>query len=121
MTTWRQIKNTSRDKVLIEQARWGTGFWTKLKGFMFRQSIAAEEAIVFVHTRDNRINTSIHMFFVPFSLGVVWVNGKGVVVDLVEAKPWRPSYAPKEPASYVIELHPDKLNHVQIGDQLVFT
>lgn len=106
---------------MVEQARWGTDFWTKFKGFMFRQSIAAEEALVFVYRRDNRINTSIHMFFVQFPLGVVWVNKQGVVVDLVEAQPWRPSYAPKDPASYVIELHPDKLKHIQVGDQLLFT
>lgn len=88
---------------------------------MFRQSIAAEEALVFVHKRDNRLNTSIHMFFVPFALGIIWVNANGTVVDLVEAQPWRPSYAPKDPASFVIELHPDKLNNVQIGDQLSFS
>jgi uncharacterized membrane protein (UPF0127 family) len=113
------IKNQSQEP-LIQQAKWCTSFLCKLKGFMFRRSIEQDEALIFVHRRDNRINTSIHMFFVPFDLGVIWVNKTGKVVDLVCAKPWRPSYAPKEPASYVIELHPDKLGSVAIGDSIEF-
>ncbi len=87
---------------------------------MFRRSIEPEEGLVFVYHRDNRVNTSIHMFFVPFDLGVIWVNDAGYVVDFVCAKPWRPKYAPKDPARYVIELHPDKLELVKIGDKLDF-
>ena len=87
---------------------------------MFRRSIEPEEGLVFVYHRDNVVNTSIHMFFVPFDLGVIWVNDAGHVVDFVRAKPWRPKYAPKDPARYVIELHPDKLELVKIGDKLDF-
>lgn len=88
---------------------------------MFRKSINPEEALVFVYNKDNRVNTSIHMFFVPFDLGVVWVNEAGDVVDTVCAKPWRPQYSPAEPASFVIELHPEKLNLVKIGDKVSFS
>ena len=120
MTKWRQIKNNQNDQTLVPQAKWCTGFFSKLKGFMFRRSINSDEGLVFVYPRDNRLNTSIHMFFVPFDLGVIWVNKAGEVVDLVRAKPWRPSYAPQKPASYVIELHPDKLDLVKIGDLVEF-
>ena len=87
---------------------------------MFRRSVGADEGLVFVHPRENRVESAIHMFFVPFDLGVIWVNNAGEVVDLVRAKPWRPSYAPQKPASYVIELHPDKLDLVKIGDLIEF-
>ena len=87
---------------------------------MFRRSIHIDEGLVFVYPRDNRMNSSIHMFFVPFELGVIWVNQAGEVVDTVCAKPWRPSYVPQKPASYVIELHPDKLSLVEIGDLIEF-
>lgn len=87
---------------------------------MFRRSITEDEGLVFVYRHDNRIHTSIHMFFVPFELGVIWVNKAGEVVDLVCAKPWRPSYAPQKPASYVIELHPNKLASVKSGDLIEF-
>ncbi|MFT5194314.1 MAG: uncharacterized membrane protein (UPF0127 family) [Cellvibrionaceae bacterium] len=121
MTKWCQITNEKNQETLVEQAKWCTDFLCKLKGFMFRKSIALDEALVFVHSRDNRINTAIHMFFVPFDLGVIWVNKAGEVVDLVCAKPWRPSYSPQKPASYVIELHPDKLEFVKIGDIIKFS
>jgi len=120
MAKWCQIVNRTDKKTIVNQAKWCTGFLCKLKGFMFRRSIEDDEALVFVHRRDNRINTSIHMFFVPFDLGVIWVNQAGEVVDFVCAKPWRPSYAPKKPASYVIELHPDKLKSIRVGDFVDF-
>lgn len=120
MTTFRQIKNNSRNEILIEQAKWCTTFFSKLRGFMFRRSIERDEALVFVYKKDNRVHTSIHMFFVPFDLGVVWVNEAGDVVDTVIAKPWRPQYSPSQPASFVIELHPNKLDLVKIGDKLLF-
>ena len=60
------------------------------------------------------------MLFVPFDLGVIWVNGAGKVVDTVVAKSWALQYAPQAPAQYVIELHPDLLAGVVIGDDIEF-
>ncbi len=121
MASFRKIINEQQNQTFIEQAKWCSSYFSKLKGFMFRKSINPEEALVFVYPRDNRVNTSIHMFFVPFDLGVVWVNSAGEVVDTVCAKPWRPQYSPSKPACFVIELHPDKLESVKIGDKLTFS
>ena len=60
------------------------------------------------------------MLFVKFDLGVIWVNDAGEVVDTVLAKPWKLSYAPKAPARYVIEGHPQLLEQVKIGDKITF-
>ncbi len=121
MASSRKITNDQQNQTVAERAKWCTSYFSKLRGFMFRKSINHDEALVFVYPRDNRVNTSIHMFFVPFDLGVVWVNDAGEVVDTVCAKPWRPQYSPAKPARFVIELHPDKLDLVNIGDKLTFS
>ena len=66
------------------------------------------------------MNTTIHMFFCFFTIGVVWVNSEMTVVDAKIAKPWRPYYAPQAPAQYFIEANPDILETITVGDQLKF-
>ena len=36
------------------------------------------------------------------------------------ARSWRASYAPKDPARFVIEASPEILNLVQLGDHIEF-
>lgn len=60
------------------------------------------------------------MFFVFFTIGVIWLDSSGRVVDKALAKPWRPYYAPQSPARDFIEALPGILDRVQVGDQLVF-
>ena len=56
-----------------------------------------------------------------FSIGVIWLDAEGRVVDKKLAKPWRPMYAPAKPAQYYIEANPSILDKVAIGDMLVFS
>jgi uncharacterized membrane protein (UPF0127 family) len=107
-------------RVLIPQARWCDGFASKLRGFTFRRQLAEGEGLVLVEAQDSRLNTAIHMLFVFFPLGVLWVNNAGRVVDKTLARPWRLAYRPQEPARYVIEGHPTLLDYVNIGDHIHF-
>lgn len=107
-------------QVLVAGARWGDGFFSRLRGLMFRKQLKAGEALILVEARDSRTTASIHMFFVPFPIAVVWINDLGRVVDKVLAKPWRPFYAPREPARYTLETHPGFLEKVAVGDEVVF-
>lgn len=70
--------------------------------------------------QESRLNTAIHMLFVFFELGVLWVNDQGIVVDKVLARPWRLSYTPRVPARYVIEAEPSILDMVDVGDHVQF-
>lgn len=116
----KEIIHVPSGQVLIPHAKWCDTFGRKLRGFTFRRQINQTDGLVLVEKADGKVNTSIHMFFVFFDLGVIWVNDAGVVVGTVLAKPWRPSYVPPAPARYVIEGHPAILETVKIGDQIAF-
>ncbi len=110
------LKDQATGEMILPDVVWCAGFLCKLRGLQFRQSLRPGEALLLVEDRDSVMLTAIHMFFVNFDLGVVWINAAGRVVDKVRAKPWRPSYAPREPARYVLETDPAFLDRVNIGD-----
>ncbi|MBN2005929.1 MAG: DUF192 domain-containing protein [Anaerolineae bacterium] len=93
-------------------------FFCRLQGLMFRRALEPEEALLFMESGESRVATSIHMFFVPFSIAVVWMAADGTVVDAQLAKPFRPYYAPKAPAKYYLEAAPELLRWVRIGEVL---
>ena len=95
-------------------------FLCRLRGLMFRSRLALDEGLLLVQSRDSRLDSSIHMFFVPFDLAVFWINSKMEVVDKVIAKSWRPAYFPKTEAKYILEIHPNRFNDYQIGDRVEF-
>jgi uncharacterized protein len=114
------IRHLATGQSLLHSVRWGASFASRLRGFMFRRGVAPDEALLMVEPRESRAGTSIHMFFVNFPLGVVWLNQAGEVVDKVEAMPWRPYYAPRAPARYILETHPAFLDKVVVGDTWAF-
>ena len=95
-------------------------FLCRLRGLMFRSRLALDEGLLLVQSRDSRLDSSIHMFFVPFDLAVFWINSKMEVVDKVIARSWRPAYFPKAEAKYILEIHPDRFNDYNIGDYVEF-
>jgi uncharacterized protein len=105
---------------LARRVRICRGFGGKLLGLMFRRRLAADEGALLVYGSPSILQTSIHMFFVPFPLGVFWLDAAGTVVDRVQALPWRPYYVSAVPACYVLELHPDALKVLQKGNRVEF-
>ncbi len=88
-------------------------------GLMFRRRLAPHEALLFMESSESRVGTAIHMFFVFFSIGVVWLAADGTVVDKKLARPFRPYYAPRLPAQYYLEASPEILDEVVVGEQLL--
>ena len=95
-------------------------FLCRLRGLMYSSRLALDEGLLLVQSRDSRLDSSIHMFFVPFDLAVFWINSKMEVVDKVIARSWRPAYFPKIEAKYILEIHPDRFNDYNIGDYVEF-
>ena len=95
-------------------------FLRQLRGFTFKDHLSPDEGLLLVGIRDSRIDSSIHMLFVSFDLTVIWINSDMQVVDKVLAKSWRPAYASKQPAKYVLEIHPERWGDYEIGDNIQF-
>ncbi len=92
-------------------------FRCRLRGLMFRRTIAGDEGLFFVEAQSGRLATAIHMFFVPFPIGVLWLDEEGRVVDKVIARPWR-IYVPKAAARYYLEGPPALVSWVEEGERL---
>ncbi len=95
-------------------------FLTQLRGLTFRPRLARDEGLILAGIRDSRLDSSIHMLFVRFDLAVIWINSGMKVVDKVIARSWRPAYFPKQPAKFVLEIHPNRWDDFAIGDTVTF-
>jgi uncharacterized membrane protein (UPF0127 family) len=96
-------------------------FLCRLRGLMFRSNLASGEGLLLVEARNSRLDSAIHMLFVFMDLAVIWINSENIVVDIVLARAWHPVYAPRQPAKYILEIHPDRLAEFKIGDRVEFT
>jgi uncharacterized membrane protein (UPF0127 family) len=120
MADYRILKDAQTGAVVLPRTRWCASFWCHFKGLMFAPSLPDDEGLLFVTNSEGRTHTTIHMFFMRFKIGVVWLDGAGKVVDKQLALPWRPAYAPAKPAQYYLEANVSILDRVQVGDVLRF-
>jgi uncharacterized membrane protein (UPF0127 family) len=114
------IRNLTKGVVVAQRVERCATFWTRGRGLMFRRRLAQDAALLFVEGRESVLDTSIHMLFVFFAIGVIWLDKNRRVVDKTLARPFRLYYAPHRPAQYFIEGLPQILQQVEIGDQLEF-
>jgi len=114
------IENKSREIKSLPRIKYCDTFLTQLRGFTLRTRLSRDEGLLLVGTRDSRLDSSIHMLFVFFDLTVIWISSDMRVVDKVLAKSWRPAYFAKQPARYVLEIHPDRWGEFEIGDTVQF-
>lgn len=115
-----QLTRQADHTVLLSALQPCDTFLCRLRGLMFRASIAPDEGLLFVFPRASRLDSAIHMLFMRFPIAVVWLDDAGQVVDTALAKPWRLVYAPSGPARYVIEAAPALLERVSTGDILTW-
>jgi uncharacterized membrane protein (UPF0127 family) len=117
---WRVLRSAETGVVVLRRVRLCVGFWCHFRGLQLVRHLPADEGLLFVTDREGRAHTAIHMFFMLFSIGVVWLDSEGRVVDQQLARPWRPAYTPSAPAQYFLEANPDILERVKPGDRLRF-
>lgn len=114
------VENKNRKIETLPVIKYCDTFLTQLRGFTLRARLSPDEGLVLVGKRDSRLDSSIHMLFVSFDLTVIWINSTMQVVDKVLAKSWRPAYVSKQPAKYVLEIHPKRWGDYEIGDTVQF-
>jgi uncharacterized membrane protein (UPF0127 family) len=115
-----RVENKNRPLTGPLRIKYCDTFLSQLRGFTFRSGISQEEGLILAGKRDSRLDSSIHMLFVPFDLSVIWINSNRLVVDKVLARSWRPAYFSRQPARYVLEIHPDRWGDFEIGDGVEF-
>jgi len=114
------IENKNRKIDNLPRIKYCDTFLTQLRGFTFHPRLALDEGLLLVGKRDSRLDSSIHMLFVSFDLAVYWINSEMKVVDKIIAQSWRPAYFSKQPAKYVLEIHPDRWGDYEIGETVQF-
>lgn len=118
MTTFAIVQNLSR---VIEQPariRVCDSFACRLRGLMFRHALARDEGLLLVGQRDTRLDSAIHMLFVPFDLAVFWITSGMEIADKVLARAWHPAYISSQPARYVLEVHPSQYAAYEVGNKV---
>jgi uncharacterized membrane protein (UPF0127 family) len=120
MSDWRVLRNTESGALILPRVRLCVSFWCHFRGLQLVRHLPQEEGLLFVTDHEGRSHTAIHMFFMYFSIAVIWLDAQGRVVDKQLAKPWRPAYAPAKPAQYYLEANTHLLETVQVGDVLRF-
>ena len=95
-------------------------FWRRLRGLMFRRRLLSDEAFLFVFESESVIAAIVHMMFVFYPISLIWLDAERRVVDVRLAKPFRPYYAPRQAAQYLVEGTPGLLDRVRVGEQLEF-
>lgn len=119
-----EIENT---ELLVFQDEGGTDYlclsnitvanslFSQIRGRMFTRSIGKDYCIIFPQPEIVKID--IHMLFVPYKLGVVWLN-EGEVVQKKVLSPWVGYHTQR--ADMVMEMHPEHLSNISIGDTVHF-
>ena len=120
MSQGHAIRRVETGEVVLPNATMADTFFKRWRGLMLRRRLAEDEGLLFTFRRENRSESSIHMFFVGFPIAAVWLDKQGVVVDAKLAKPWRPYYAPARAARYLSEAPPSLLERVTVGERLAF-
>jgi uncharacterized membrane protein (UPF0127 family) len=112
------VENRTQGKLVLAHVKWCKSFVCRLRGLMFRRHLSPDEGLLLVENQASIAATAIHMFFVFFPVAAIWLDDSFRVVDKALARPFRPLYASRTPARYVLEAVPDVLDRVTIGDQL---
>jgi len=78
--------------------------------------------VVLVSPSESVSGCAIDMFFVFFSIDVLWLDSRYEVVDLRRnVKPFSFPIKPKVPAKYVVEIPPGLVGDVFVGDKVSFS
>ena len=108
------IDNLTRKTTIASRVKVTQNSWQRMKGLLGTRNFPQGDALVITHCQ------SIHMFFMQFSIDVIFCDRKNKVVGLCpEVKPFclSPIFFK---ASYAIELPSGSIasSQTQIGDHL---
>jgi uncharacterized membrane protein (UPF0127 family) len=115
--TIHNVTQPSKQPVL---ARYCNSFLCRLRGLMFVKELPKGMGLLLVQSRDSRLDSAIHMFFMRMDIAAVWISDAGEVVDVRHARRWSPGIVPQKPARYVLEIPLANRNEYRVGDKVRF-
>ncbi|WP_051688273.1 DUF192 domain-containing protein [Desulfofalx alkaliphila] len=105
------LVNATNGQTIATKVTIADTFFKRLRGLLGRSGITPNEALVISPCQQ------VHMFFMRFSIGVIFVNSLGEVLHQEHLMPWQISkWVPS--AKQVIEVSPTTLKRVSKGDFL---
>lgn len=113
------IKNTTQNKIIISKQKIANNFCSRALGLMFSSKNKFNFGLIFDLERETTVGSSLHMFFVFYSINVIFLNKDKEIVDIKENfKPFT-LYSTKEKCKYIIEL-PISITkkHYKLGDKI---
>lgn len=108
------LYNKTKRTIIAENPLVCATIWSKAKGFMFTRKY--QQPLLFIFSKEQYV--PLHMYFVRFSLDILYINSKQQIVEIKEnLKPWQ-FYHPKQKAMYVVELKQGvvKEKKIDVGD-----
>ncbi len=117
MTGRKQVLfNKTRKKIISKNVRFASTPWQKMRGMMFRRKPGY--ALVFKTRFPGRASLSIHMFFVFFSIDVVYLRNNCVVDIRNGVRPFTPFILPAKEADTLIEIPKGLIErgNISVGD-----
>ncbi len=115
------VQNLTRPLEEPLRVRLCSSYWERLRGLMFQPHLAPFEGILLAEPREGRLEVAIHMLFMRFDIAVIWINRDRRVVDACHARPWALMHVPRQPASYILETHPNYLACFRVNDEVEIT
>lgn len=110
------IYNHTQRNIVCQEVETAFTFFARLKGVMFREKLYTDRGLLLAPCN------SVHMFFMRFSIDVVFIDRQYKVVGIELAlKPWRVSRQYRT-ARYALELPAGRAKDagVAVGDVLEF-
>ena len=114
------IEIVNNNILIADDVKVSNDMFSKTRGLMFSRKLKKGQALLLVADEENKMETTIHMFFVFFPIDVLWINEKKEIVDKKTVFPFHPLVSPKNPAKYVLELNKRTTTDISIGDSLDF-
>lgn len=107
-----RLVNLTTGKLLASEVELADTFWRRFRGLMLRGKFQQGKALLFKFPKPGR--RSVHMWFVRFSIDLVYLDSSFRVVELrAQLKPWR-FYRPRATVSYLIELPAGTISRVRV-------
>ena len=98
------IKNITKNKIIIKNKKIANTITLRGLGLMFSKESNFNYGLIFDLERETIIGASLHMFFVFYTINVIFLDSKKRIVDIKSSfKPFT-LYSTKKKCRYIIEL-----------------